>query len=69
MFSNGIPREQTAGAMLSIENKLEWVIQIKSSLFIKKHYTAYKFWCNDMIPQGDIKSMRGPSLINQYKWI
>lgn len=59
MFSNGIPRE-TAGTMLSIKNKLEWVIQIKSSLFIKTNIIQLtSFEGMKKRPQGDYKSMRG----------
>lgn len=64
MISNGIPREQTAGAMLSIENKLEWVIQIKSSLFIKINIIQLtSFDGMNKRPQGDLKSMRGAEFI------
>lgn len=60
MFSNGIQREQTAGAMLSIKNKLEWFIHIKSSLFIKINIIQLtSFEGMKKRPQGDLKSMRG----------
>lgn len=59
MFSNGIPRERTGGAMLSIENKLAWVIQIKSYLFIKINIIQLtSFDEMKKRPQGELKSLR-----------